>query len=140
MSLNYTVQNSGYFLGSEDELRTLTNSYADNTVSIPTAGMSVIELYIAYTPAENNAVIEWKLDRGPESDDVYQETYTWINPNEDGTQEIFLRPAKFTGEIDSTTYKFVVSENIACKVLRASFKETATSHGQFKLRATISGR
>lgn len=138
MAQNYFNQQGHYLIGSETQAATLTDSYAGNIKTMAVGGMTQLELYVAYTPGENDAVLNIQIEFGPKEDDLYKTVIQDIEAST-GIVTILPKVEKFVGSVDGTTYKFRISEPIADKVLRVSAKETASIHGTVAIRSLISG-
>jgi len=139
MAQSYVIQPSVWLIGDESNTSTLTATYANNVGTIHVGGMSQAEIYITYVPAENNAVLLVQEEMGPADDDLYlRVTQSISTTNELIT--VIKPPTQYVGATASTSYKLRLSEPMADKVYRLSFKETVSSlFGTIKVRTTISG-
>lgn len=115
---------------------TLTALYAGNTFSFNIERKEQLTIPVEFTPGENNAVLEVKIETGTEMTDFHEKV-----AQNTGTSNITLyqTPYKFTGTTAGTVYKFEIPVNIANIWARVSFKETATIHGTINFAIVTSG-
>jgi len=138
MSGGFYIQPDAYVIGLSSTPATLSASYAGNTDIIHTANKEQLELYIAYTPAENNRVVNIQLLGGPSVDDLY---YFANKKFDTSNNEILSIPnIQYTGALAGVTYKIRISEPVADKYVRVSVKEDGSaSFGTVSIRFMVSG-
>lgn len=142
------LQISYYFIGSKDTASTLTALFAGNTSTAFTLGreMGQLELEVTYTPkvGESNRYLVIRVERGQESDNLFQITKT-----EDaslGDEYVVSRPYDIifpneSGTVGGTTYKGDISIPIAHKWGRISVKESGSSNfGTCSVKAILTSR
>ena len=138
MALFYPIQTKGHLIGSEGAPSVLTANYADNTAVCPAGSMVESGVYFEYTPAENNASLLMKMEGSLNGTVFYQFTTTRVGI--DGVVTRTDRIDEYVGVEKEIVYRRKISEPVADKFIRLSFKEVATSHGTLKVVSLLSGK
>lgn len=139
-SLYFANQPANDLIGSKTVPVTLTNAYTGAAGSFSVGGVIQLVFYFDYVPAEDNAVLNWKMEYSPAAKDLtdlYQDLVaTAANTGlVTCTDEVF----QYTGATHGTHYKRKISIPVSNKGVKISFKETATSHGTLYVMYQLSG-
>jgi hypothetical protein len=139
MSIGYHTQQGHFLIGSETQAPALTTSYGDNTYTLSVGRMTQAEFYLEYTPGENNGVLNVQIEMGPSESDLYKSVAQTVDSST-GIVTILPKIEQITGTVASTVYKYRLSEPVADRFLRISFKEdVSTTHGTLKAKVLMSG-